>query len=219
MSTEEEQDEMVFSSVLLEQKEKVEQECAKLQTLINIEASETSFIWLPDSGYVNIIDNIFHKAKRIREDDDDDDDDDDDNHDDDDDDDDVLKNSVVTGNTGVPQIFMKKIGRKRTITPEIVVPENGVVLEVEGNQSPPSFVPYSMINSGKHNTQKDIEGSQTPEHVSWDSESPKTPWSQQREHHLLVPLNSDPVDIPNTYYYPTGKGLFFLFIILYIFIF
>jgi hypothetical protein len=106
------------------------------------------------------------------------------------------------------RIYIKKIGKKRTITPEIVVPENGVVLEVEGNQSPPSYIPYSMLNSGE----------QTPEHVPWGSQSPETPWSQQREH-LLVPLNSDPVDIPNTYYYPTGKGLFFLCIIHYIFIF
>jgi hypothetical protein len=62
MSVEEEQDEIVFSSVLLEQKEKVEQECAKLQALIDIEASEASFMWNPDSGHVNIIDDIFHKT-------------------------------------------------------------------------------------------------------------------------------------------------------------
>jgi hypothetical protein len=158
MSTEEEQDETVFSSVLLKQKEKVERECIKLQALINIEALEASFMWLPDSNCVNIIDNIFHKTRRIRE--DDDDDDDDDNHDDD-----VPENDPVPHNSGVHQIFMKKIGKKRSITAEIVVPKNGVVLKVEGNQSPPSFVPYSMINSGE----------QTPEHVSWGSESPKIP--------------------------------------------
>jgi hypothetical protein len=167
MSTEEEeQHEMVFSSVLLNQKEKVEKECIKIQTLIDIESSNASFMWLPDSNHVNIIDDIFRKSKRIREDEDDDNDDEDD---------DIPANSIVPHNSNihhnsaVHQMKIKKIGGKKHITPEIVVPKNGVVLEVEGNQSPPSFIPYSMVNSGE----------QIPEHV---------PWSQQREH-LLVPLN------------------------------
>jgi hypothetical protein len=75
-----------------------------------------------------------------------------------------------------------------------------------------------MINSGE----------QTPEHLPWGSQSPKTPWSQQREQHVLVPQNSEdtlkvPLDkvfgiqLPGLYK-PSGEGLFFLFIIHYIFI-
>jgi hypothetical protein len=189
MSTEEEQDEMVFSSVLLKQKEKVEKECIKLQTLIDIKSSNASFMWLPDSNSVNIIDNIFHKTRRIREDEDDDDDDDDedDNHIDDDDDEDVLGNSTVPRNP--KQIFIRKVGSKKTITPEIVFPENGVVLEVEGSASPPTFVPYNYVNRKikihKHRkvvrddnvSDGDIRRSQTPEHVPWGSQSPEIPWS------------------------------------------
>jgi hypothetical protein len=160
MSLEEEQDEMVFSSVLLKQKQKVEKECAKLQALIDIESSNASFMCNPDGDGVNIIDNIFRKSKRIREDEDDDYDDD------------VPENDNVPANSHMPKrIYLKKIGGKRSITPEIVVPSNGIVLEVEGGQSPPSFVPYSMVNSGE----------QTPEHVPWGSQSPETPWSQKRE--------------------------------------
>jgi hypothetical protein len=86
-----------------------------------------------------------------------------------------------------------------------------------------------MINSGEHNTPEDVWGSPTPEHVSWGSESPKTPWSQQREHHFLVPQNSeDTLKVPldkvlgiqlQGLYKPSGEDLFFLFIIYYIFIF
>jgi hypothetical protein len=167
MSIEEQQDEMVFSTVLLNQKHKVEKECIKLQTLIDNESSNASFIWLPTDNSVNIVENFFQKSKRIREDEDDDDDDDDDddnnnNNNSEEQENDVPENdfvphnSNVRHNSGVHQIFMKKIGRKRSLTPEIVVPENGVVLEVKGNQSPPSFVPYSaIVNSGE----------QTPEHV------------------------------------------------------
>jgi hypothetical protein len=54
--------------------------------------------------------------------------------------------------------------------------------------------------------------------MSWGSESPKTSWSQQREHHLIVPLNSETVESPDNYHI-TGNGLFLLFIIHYVFIF
>jgi hypothetical protein len=66
MLTKEKQEEMVFSEVLLNQKEKVEQECLKLQILINTEVSETSFIYQPDSSRINIINDIFRKSKRTR---------------------------------------------------------------------------------------------------------------------------------------------------------
>jgi hypothetical protein len=94
----------------------------------------------------------------------------------------VPANSIVPANSlHMPKrIYIQSIGSKKTITREIVVPENGVVLEVEGNQYPPSFVPYSMINSGEHSISEDVEGSQTPEHMPWGSESPKTRWSQQK---------------------------------------
>jgi hypothetical protein len=135
--------------------------------LIDIESSNALFVWSPDGNCVNIVPDIFRKNKRIRE--DDDDDDDDDNHDDD-----VPKNSLpkkrtfeiegieferegsvpdtsvspdVPRNSCIPKrIFMKKVGGKKTITPEIVVPDNGVVLEVEGSASPPTFVPYNYVN-------------------------------------------------------------------------
>jgi hypothetical protein len=195
----------------------------KLQALINIEASETSFMWQPDSNCVNIIDDIFRKSKRIREPEPEDivneinESDDSDSSESEEQEDYVPDNSVVPHNSGVHQIYIQKIGGKKHVTPEKVVLKNGIVLEVEGNQSLPSFVPYSAIVSGEHSTPEDVEGLQTPEHMSWGSESPKTPWSQQREHHFLVPLNSHPIELPNICFNPTGKGLFFLFIILYIF--
>jgi hypothetical protein len=85
-----------------------------------------------------------------------------------------------------------------------------------------------MINSGEHNTPEDVRRSHTLEHVLWGSESPKAPWSQKKEHHLLVPQNSEDtlkvppdkvlgIQLPGLYH-PSGEGLFFLFIIYYIFI-
>jgi hypothetical protein len=267
MSLEEEQDEIMFSSVLLNQRTKVEKECKKLQALIDIETSETLFIWSPDANSVNIVPDIFRKNKKIREDEDedDDDDDDDDNHDGN-----VPKNSLpkkkrtfeivgieferegsvpdtsvsadVPRNSHIPkQIFMKKIGGNKTITPEIVVPDNNIVLEVEGSASPQTFVPYNYVNRKikmhKHRkvvhddivSDDDIQRSQTSEHVPWGSQSPKTPWSQKKEHRVLVPQNSGdtlrvPLDkvlgiqLPGLYK-PSGEGLLFLIIIYYILIF
>jgi hypothetical protein len=139
------------------------------------------------------------------------------------------------------RIHLKKIGGKRSMTPEIVVPENGVVLEVEGSASPPTFVPYNYVNQKirlhKHRkvvhddnvSDDDVRRSQTPEYVPWGSQSPKTPWSQKREHHVLVPQNSgDSLKVPlgkvlgiqlPGLYKPSGEGLFFLIIIYYILIF
>jgi hypothetical protein len=207
----------------MEQREKVEDECKKLQALIDLETSKTSFIWQCDSNSVNIIPDIFRKSKRIGEPEPEvienqiDESNDSDSSKSEEQEDDVPDNSVIPHNSGVHQIYIQKIGGKKHVTPEKVVPKNCIVLEVEGNQSPPSFVPYSVIVSGEHSTPEDVRGSQTPEHLSWGSESPKTPWPQQREHHLLVPLNSDPIHLPNIFFNFTGKGLFFLFIILYIF--
>jgi hypothetical protein len=124
-------------------------------------------MWLPDSNRVNIINDIFGKSKRIREPEPEnivnqiDEDDEDDSSESEEQEDDVSDNSVVQANLShMPKrIYLQKIGRRRTITPEIVVPENGVVLEVEGGQSPPSFVPYSSIISGEHNTPEDVRGS------------------------------------------------------------
>jgi hypothetical protein len=217
MSQEEQQEEIMFSEELLDQKEKTEQECEKLQTLIERESSNTSFIWNPDNNSINIVENFFQKTKRIREDEDDDDDGYDNHHDDDDEDNDDDELAGTSESEDVP---------------------GKVIYEVKRNKSPPSFIPSNYVHHHNHTHKiqmhkigekkhvpnndvldnSNVRRSQTPEHVPWGSQSPETPWSQQREH-VLVSLNSDPVDIPNTYYYPTGKGLFFLFIILYIFIF
>jgi hypothetical protein len=67
MSTEEQQEEIIFCAELLDQRGKVENECVILQSLIDSEIAETSFIWSPDANRVNIIDDIFRKYKRIRE--------------------------------------------------------------------------------------------------------------------------------------------------------
>jgi hypothetical protein len=144
----------------------VEEECKKLQALIDLETSKTSFIWQPDSNHVNIVPDMFRKSKRIREPEPEDDDDDSSEEKENA----VPDNSVspvVPPNSHMPhRIHLHKIGRKGNITPEIVVPENGVVLEVEGNQCPPSFVPYSSIVSREYSTLEDDWGLQTPEHVS-----------------------------------------------------
>jgi hypothetical protein len=221
MSSEEEQDEMIFSEVLLNQKEKVEQECVKLQALIDLEVPTTSFMWLPDSNHVNIVDDIFRKSKIIRE------------HEPED---------VVPHNSHMPnQIHIQQIGGKKNIIPlENNVPDN-VILEVEGSANPPTFVPYNYVhhriemyktaNDVLNNdvSDNDVWRSKTPEHVPGESQSPKTPWSQKREHHVLVPQNSgDSLKVPLNkvlgiqllgLYKPSGEGLFFLIIIYYILIF
>jgi hypothetical protein len=51
----------------MKQRVKVEQECIKLQALIDDEIPDTSFVLHPDCNCVNIIDGIFRKSKRIRE--------------------------------------------------------------------------------------------------------------------------------------------------------
>jgi hypothetical protein len=64
----------------------------------------------------------------------------------------------------------------------------------------------------------DIQGLKIHEHVTWGSESPKTPRSQQRKQRVVVPLNLDPIEIL-TVYHPSSKGSFLLIIIHYVFIF
>jgi hypothetical protein len=107
MSTEEEQQEIMFSSVLLNQRKKVEKECKKLQALIDREVSESTFMWLPNSNHVNIVDDIFKKSKRIRE----PEPEDDDSSESEEQEDNVPANSLV------PQIFMKKIWKKENYHP------------------------------------------------------------------------------------------------------
>jgi hypothetical protein len=58
----------------------------------------------------------------------------------------------------------------------------------------------------------DVQGVVNPEHVTYESESPKTPWSQEKEQRVVVPLRLHPVELPDGYY-PSGKGLFLLIII------
>jgi hypothetical protein len=45
----------------------VEEECMKLQALIDGEIPDTSFMWCADSNTLNITDDSFRKSKRIRE--------------------------------------------------------------------------------------------------------------------------------------------------------
>jgi hypothetical protein len=158
----------------------------------------------------------------------------------------VFENNVVTGNSGVPQIFMQKIGGKKHITPLENNVVNNVILEVEGSATPPTFVPYNYVHHRikMHKTENnvlnndvcdndvsdnDVQRSHTPEHVPWGSQSPETPWSQKKEQLHFFPQNSEDTLTVPLYklvgiqllglYHPSGKNLFFLFIIYYIFIF
>jgi hypothetical protein len=58
----------------------------------------------------------------------------------------------------------------------------------------------------------DVQGLQTPEHVTWLPDSTETPWSQQTERRVVVPLKLDLEQLLGEYY-PTGKGLFYLIIL------
>jgi hypothetical protein len=154
---------------------------------------------------------------------------------------DVLHNSHMPN-----QIHIQKIGGKKHITSLENNVANNIILEIEGSACPPTFVPYNYVyhqikmhkyrndvlnNDASENdvSDNDVQRSQPPEHVSWGSESPKTPWSQKKEQHHLVPQNSeDTLKVPldkvlgiqlQGLYHPSGEGLFFLFIIYYIFIF
>jgi hypothetical protein len=229
----EEQEEIIFSGDLIEQKEKVEQESILLQSLIDSEIPDTSFMWCSDSNKIIITDDVFRKTRRIREVDDDDDDDDDDDH--------YIRLKFDLHASGSSKTSLPK---KTTVfeidgtesESESSVPDN-VIYEIKGNESPPSFVPYNYVHHHNHTHQiqmhkiggkkhittpvvdvldnsdvldnnvvpdnsnvvpdnSDVQGSQTPEDVSWGSECPKIPWSQQKEHHLVVPLNLVPIQLP-----------------------
>jgi hypothetical protein len=51
--------EQIFGLELLEQRKKVQEECEKLQTLVDNEMKDSAFILCPDSKYVHIISHIF----------------------------------------------------------------------------------------------------------------------------------------------------------------
>jgi hypothetical protein len=57
----------MFSLELLEQKKTVEEEYTKLQSFIDDELEDTTFIYCPDSQYVLFISDIFGKQKRQME--------------------------------------------------------------------------------------------------------------------------------------------------------
>jgi hypothetical protein len=59
----------IFSLELLKQRKKVEKEWEKFQTLIDFESKDIIFVLSPDSNNLHITDDIFQKAKRIREED------------------------------------------------------------------------------------------------------------------------------------------------------
>jgi hypothetical protein len=194
-----------------------------LQALIDNEIPNTSFIWNPDGNYVKIIDDIFRKSKRIRK----------------------LDPKDIIGKDRINIRFQIDDSESSKIS----LPHKTVILELEGTGRPPAFVPENSlhhlhqihildIGGGIHNTLEvedipriqntpetkivestsDVQGSQTPEHVTWGCESPKTPWLQQREQRVIVPLNLDPVELAGGYY-PSGKGLFLLIIIHYVFVY
>jgi hypothetical protein len=59
--------EVTFTPEIFEQKDKVLEECLKLQALIDEEMLNTTFIWCSDECEVNIIPDVFRKQKRTRE--------------------------------------------------------------------------------------------------------------------------------------------------------
>jgi hypothetical protein len=135
----------------MEERNKVEREWIKLQALVDDEIPDTSFLWCADSNTLNITNDIFWKSKRIRELDPEDivgkdsinirfEIDESENSDNSTPDSSVSpnvpRNSVVPNNSTshMPhRIYVHKIGGKGHITPEVQdVPENNVILEVEG---------------------------------------------------------------------------------------
>jgi hypothetical protein len=197
------QQKQMFSLQLLEQRENVEQECIKLQGLVDEELEDSTFMWCPDSNYVHITQDIFRKSKRMRE----------------------INPEDVIGKVCTNIRFEVKGSE----SPHSPLPANIVILEVDSSQRHPSFsfVPYNSVLSESRSSSVEVEvvstpeaevsesvshvqGFVTPEHVTWSSESPKTPWSQQREQRIDVPLNLDVVELPANYH-TTGKGLFCLF--------
>jgi RNA recognition motif-containing protein len=51
----------------VEQREKIERKCRKLQVLFDNEIPETSFMWCSDINNLSITEDIFRKTKRLRE--------------------------------------------------------------------------------------------------------------------------------------------------------
>jgi hypothetical protein len=139
-------EELIFSSELLEQRIKVQKEYIKLQTLIDNKIPDTSFLWSPDSNWVNIIDDIFRKTKRIRE----------------------IELEDVVGKNCINIRFQIDDSECSQSSDS----PNGVVFEVEGTESPPSFVPYNSIfqrlhqihlkkiGGGAHNISENVPGIQ-----------------------------------------------------------
>jgi hypothetical protein len=54
----------MFRLELLVQRNKVEEECKKLQALEDNELENTNFVWCPDSEYTMFTENFLHKQKR-----------------------------------------------------------------------------------------------------------------------------------------------------------
>jgi hypothetical protein len=59
----------MFSEEVLKQREKVQKECIKLQTLVDAELDDSTFIWNPGSKFVQVTFDIFRKEKRTRKED------------------------------------------------------------------------------------------------------------------------------------------------------
>jgi hypothetical protein len=115
-----------FSEKFLEQREKVEKECRKLQTLIDKEMEDISFMWYSDSNNLSITEDIFRKTKRIRE----------------------LNQENIIGNDCINIMFQVE-GPESLQTS---VPPNTVVLEVEGSQRPLSFLPFNSVVPGSQSS-------------------------------------------------------------------
>jgi hypothetical protein len=54
----------IYSLELLEQLNKVEEECVKLQALVDDELEDINFMWCPDSQFVMFTSDVFLKQKR-----------------------------------------------------------------------------------------------------------------------------------------------------------
>jgi hypothetical protein len=153
-------EEQIFSSELLEQRSKVQEEYIKLQALIDNQIWDRSFKWCWDANCVNnITDDIFTKSKRIRE----------------------MDPEDIVGKDSVEIRFQMDNSES---SQSYVSANSDVILEVEGSQRRVSFISYNSIIPGTQISPEaevlestyDVQGVKIPEHVRCGWESPKTPW-------------------------------------------
>jgi hypothetical protein len=182
-----------FTPEIFEQKDVAERECQRLQKLLDEQMPNYSFIFAPEDDEIIILDNLYHeKLKRQREEVviHEDDDENDDNVDDNDDDNEDDNDELKIK----PHTFKRH--------------------EDDNDEDEDDNVGELLDN----------ELLQAFDSQTWGME-PQSPWSQHTEasqqyqeftqqNTLFVPLSSEP--IPNLYT-PQGVGLFFYFVIYFIF--